>query len=238
MLPASTASPPIWLVGTRSSATTAGDTRAVRLTIQRKSSTSQHSDDAHHLLALLSTEPAYVFGSSGGALIGLDLATRYPEQIRTLVSHEPPVGGLLPDAERPRLPLRDPQQFAESLGVRYDNREPDAEMPHESPEAKTRLAANRAFLLAHEAPMYPRYTLDIAALAAAPTRIVIAAGQASRGYFPYRIATRLSERLETAVVEFPSHHAGYVSHPRILAQRMVNTSWHLDLAAHPACPDK
>ena len=68
--------------------------------------------------------------------------------------------------------------------------------------------------------MYPRYTLDIAALAAVPTRIVIAAGQASRGYFPYRVATLLSERLGTAVVEFPSHHAGYVSHPRAFAEQL------------------
>jgi hypothetical protein len=60
--------------------------------------------------------------------------------------------------------------------------------------------------------MYPRYTLDIAALSAAPTRIVITAGRASRGYFPHRIATLLAERIGTAVVEFPSHHAGYVSH--------------------------
>ena len=36
-----------------------------------------HSDDAHRLLAELSTEPAYVFGSSAGALIGLDLVTRH-----------------------------------------------------------------------------------------------------------------------------------------------------------------
>ena len=181
-----------------------------------------HSDDAHRLLAVLNIEPAFAFGSSGGALIGLDLAIRYPGQIRTLISHEPPVGGLLPDGDRPHLPLRDPQQFAASIGVRYDEREQDAEMPHESPEAKARLMANRAFLLAHEAPMYPRYTLDIAALAAAPTRIVIAAGQASRGYFPYRVATLLAERLGTAVVEFPSHHAGYVSHPRAFAEQLCN----------------
>ena len=179
-----------------------------------------HSDDAHRLLAQLCTEPAYVFGSSGGALIGLDLAIRHPEQVRMLVSHEPPVGGLLPDAERPRVQLRDPKQFAASIGVSYDDREPDAELPYESPEAKARIAANRAFLLAHEAPMYPRYTLDIAALSAAPTRIVIAAGRASRGYFPHRIATLLAERIGTAVVEFPSHHAGYVSHPRAFAEQL------------------
>jgi len=179
-----------------------------------------HSDDAHRLLAQLRTEPAYVFGSSGGALIGLDLAIRHPEQIRTLVSHEPPVGGLLPSAERPRVPLRDPQQFAASIGVSYDDREPDAELPYGSPEAKARIAANRAFLFAHEAPMYPCYTLDIAALSAAPTRIVIAAGRASRGYFPHRIATLLADRIGTTVVEFPSHHAGYVSHPRAFAEQL------------------
>ena len=157
-----------------------------------------HSDDAHRLLAILSTEPAYVFGSSGGAKIGLDLAIRHPEQLHTLVAHEPPVMELLPEAERPvmglppdagrpRTPLDNLQKFREILGVSYDDREPDAELPYESPETKARLAANRAFLVTHEATMYPRYTLDIVALSATPTRIVIAAGQASRGRFPHRV---------------------------------------------------
>jgi len=93
-------------------------------------------------------------------------------------------------------------------------------LPYESPEAKARIAANRAFLFEHEASMYPRYTLDIAALSTAPTRIVIAAGRASRGYFPHQTATLLANRLGKAVVEFPSHHAGYVSHPRAFAEQL------------------
>jgi len=192
-----------------------------------------HSDDAHRLLAILSTEPAYIFGSSGGAKIGLDLAIRHPEQIQALVAHEPPVMellpkserpviGLPPDAGRPRTPLDNLQKFREILGVSYDDREPDAELPYESPETNARLAANRAFLVTHEATMYPRYTLDITALSATPTRIVIAAGQASRGHFPHRVATLLAERLGTAVVEFSSHHAGYVSHPRAFAEQLRN----------------
>ncbi len=54
------------------------------------------SDDAHYLLAHLSAEAAYVFGSSAGALIGLDLVTRYAGQVRVLVAHEPPAVYLLP----------------------------------------------------------------------------------------------------------------------------------------------
>src|SRR5919205_4506960 len=53
------------------------------------------ADDAHHLLAAIDTQPAYVFGSSGGALVGLELVPRYPGQVRALVAHEPPLARLL-----------------------------------------------------------------------------------------------------------------------------------------------
>jgi pimeloyl-ACP methyl ester carboxylesterase len=59
-----------------------------------------HSDDASRLLAALTNEPALLFGSSMGALIGLDLVTRHPEQVRILVDHEPPAWDLLPNPER------------------------------------------------------------------------------------------------------------------------------------------
>lgn len=53
------------------------------------------ADDALALIDALSPdEPAFVFGSSGGALTGLDLVTRYPERVRRLVAHEPPLNGL------------------------------------------------------------------------------------------------------------------------------------------------
>src|SRR5215510_15361737 len=55
-----------------------------------------HSDDAHRLLAALTNQPVFVFGSVG-ALIGLDLVARYPEQVAIFVAHEPPAFELLPD---------------------------------------------------------------------------------------------------------------------------------------------
>ncbi len=61
-----------------------------------------HGDAAAQLLASLGGDPAYVLGSSGGAQIGLNLAARYPERVRTLVAHEPPCLGLLPDATEQR----------------------------------------------------------------------------------------------------------------------------------------
>jgi pimeloyl-ACP methyl ester carboxylesterase len=60
-----------------------------------------HSDDTHRLLAALTNEPAFVFGSSISALIGLDLVARHPEQVRILVAHEPPAWELYTKVPNP-----------------------------------------------------------------------------------------------------------------------------------------
>ncbi|MGH2465463.1 MAG: alpha/beta fold hydrolase, partial [Candidatus Limnocylindrales bacterium] len=59
----------------------------------------QHADDVHRIIAELGTGPVDVFASSGGAVNGLALVARHPEQVRTLVAHEPPLAALLPDRE-------------------------------------------------------------------------------------------------------------------------------------------
>ncbi len=54
------------------------------------SGTETHSDDAHRILAALTREPAFIFGSSLGALVGLDLVSTHPGQVRLLVAHGAP----------------------------------------------------------------------------------------------------------------------------------------------------
>ena len=56
------------------------------------------ADDLAAIIDAVGDGPAEVFGSSGGAVAGLALATRHPDKVRTLIAHEPPVGELLPDA--------------------------------------------------------------------------------------------------------------------------------------------
>src|SRR5262249_35726492 len=75
------------------------------------------SDDAARLLAAVGTAPAYVLGSSGGAQIGLDLATRHPEQVHTLVAHDPPAVELLPDAANQRVFFQEVYDTYRSDGV-------------------------------------------------------------------------------------------------------------------------
>ena len=60
----------------------------------------QAAGDALALIdAVAGSEPAYVFGSSSGAITGLELIIRHPDRVRMLVAHEPPCTEVLPDSD-------------------------------------------------------------------------------------------------------------------------------------------
>ncbi|MEU4252248.1 alpha/beta hydrolase [Amycolatopsis sp. NPDC026612] len=190
-----------------------------------------HAEDVHHLLAALTTEPAFVYGSSIGALISLELASRHPELVSTLVAHEPPATQLLPEPERTRA--RQDQQEAEDIhraegafpalrkfaafaGIDFADREPDAAVTPPGPER----LANLEFFLTHDAPAVRRHQLDMAALKAAATRIVPAVGQTSAHIWAHHCARLLAEELGTPYVEFPGGHNGAAFRPRAFAARL------------------
>jgi pimeloyl-ACP methyl ester carboxylesterase len=59
----------------------------------------EHADDLHRLIETLGTGPVDILASSGGAVNALALVAKHPEQVRTLVAHEPPASQELPDRE-------------------------------------------------------------------------------------------------------------------------------------------
>src|SRR5213079_2664373 len=68
------------------------------------------ADDVHALIAALGAGPVEMFASSGGAVTALALVAAYPNDVTTLVAHEPPLIPVLPDAaaaERARAAVRD-----------------------------------------------------------------------------------------------------------------------------------
>src|SRR3954449_1433881 len=66
--------------------------------------------DVHALIEALGTGPVEMFASSGGAVTALALVAAHPDDVITLVAHEPPLIPVLPDAaaaERARAGFRD-----------------------------------------------------------------------------------------------------------------------------------
>ena len=60
-----------------------------------------HAEDVHRVIDAIGGGPVDLFASSGGAVNALALVATYPEQVRTLVAHEPPLPSLLPDLSMP-----------------------------------------------------------------------------------------------------------------------------------------
>ena len=143
------------------------------------------------------------------------------------MAHEPPIATLLPDRENALAAARACHQtymrdgFGAGMAhfialVSHTGEFPDgwAQQPAPDPAMfgmPTEDNGDRTDPLLAQA-MIPgtHFELDIDALRAAPTRIVLAAGIESEGVLPSRAAFALAERLGTEVVVFPSGHGGFL----------------------------
>jgi hypothetical protein len=92
---------------------------------------------------------------------------------------------------------------------------PDADAPRwePSPGQLARMHATTDMFLAHLLRPTTSYQPDIAALQAAPTRIVVGVGTTSTGQLANRTAMALATQLGTRVAEFPGDHGGFLAFP-------------------------
>ena len=192
------------------------------------------ADDAHRLLAATGKEPAFVFGSSGGAIIALELAARHPEQIRILVPHEPPAPALLPDPARERAAMAEIVQTYRTAGIgpamqkfmvqtRIRSGPPPPPPGEPTPamrEGMERMTRNMDFWLGHYFMAIAAYEPDFGALKAGPFRIVPGVGAESRGELANEGGLALAKRLGTEAVVFPGAHGGFESHAPEFAVRL------------------
>jgi pimeloyl-ACP methyl ester carboxylesterase len=185
----------------------------------------EHAEDLHHLISELDAGPVDIFASSGGAVNALALVTRHPEEVRTLVAHEPPLATVLPDREETLAVTKDIHETYERDGlgpamakfiVFTSVRGPTPpEFPNQAPNPAdfglpTQDDGSRDHPLLGPHMVYVSgYEPDFDALRGASTRIVVAGGAESEGTFPYRAALAVAERLGTEAVIFPSHHGGF-----------------------------
>ncbi|WP_030172118.1 alpha/beta fold hydrolase [Spirillospora albida] len=183
--------------------------------------------DLHALIEALGAGPVEIFASSGGAITALALVTAHPGDVTTLVAHEPPLIHVLPDAEaveRARAAVRDVYEAkgwgagmaafmamtswkGELTDEYFAEPAPDPAafgMPAEDDgERGDPLLSDRSWAVS-------AYRPDVAALTAAPTRLVIAVGEESLDVFTGRTSAATAELLGQEATVFPSHHGGFL----------------------------
>jgi pimeloyl-ACP methyl ester carboxylesterase len=187
----------------------------------------EHADDLHRLIDALGAGPVDIFASSGGAVNALALVARHPEQVRTLVAHEPPAAQELPDRE-PALAACEgihETYLREGYGpamakfialVSYEGPIPAgfADQPGPDPAnfglPATDDGSRDDPLVGLNMPSTPGYRPDFAALRAAPTRIAVGVGAQSAQMLAGRAGVAVAGRLGTAPVTFPGGHDGFL----------------------------
>jgi pimeloyl-ACP methyl ester carboxylesterase len=187
----------------------------------------EQADDLHRLISALDVGPVDLFASSGGAVNALALVAKHPEQVLTLVAHEPPDAALLPDADAALAACGDIHDtyMRSGMGAGMAKFIALTSLKGEIPADWTdRPAPDPAMfgmpteddgsrddpLMGHTILSTISYQPDFDALRAASTRIVIGAGAESEGEMAHRCALVVAERLGTRPVIFPSHHGGFV----------------------------
>jgi pimeloyl-ACP methyl ester carboxylesterase len=185
------------------------------------------ANDVHAVIEALGAGPVELFASSGGAVTALALVAAYPDDVTTLVAHEPPLIPVLPDAEaaeRARAGFRDIYE-AKGRGAgmaafitmsSWQGQYTDEYFAQPAPDPAqfgmpTEDDGSRDDpLLSERSWAISSYRPDVDALAAAPTRVVIAVGEESEGTFTGRTAVATAELLGQQATVFPSHHGGFL----------------------------
>ncbi|SDF79755.1 Pimeloyl-ACP methyl ester carboxylesterase [Lentzea fradiae] len=171
--------------------------------------------------------PVDLFASSGGAVTALALVATYPDDVVTLVAHEPPLIDVLPDAALARRArdafieayqakgwgagMAEFMRMSSHQGEYTDGyfAQPPADpaemgMPAEDDGKRDDPLLGTASLAVTD------YELKAGALNAASTRVVIAVGEETGDAFTARTAVHAAKLLGQEAVVFPSHHGGFL----------------------------
>ena len=185
------------------------------------------AQDVHAVIEALGSGPVDMFASSGGAVTALVLVAQHPDDVLTLVAHEPPLIPVLPDAEaahRAQAGVRDVYdakgsnagmaafiamtswrgEFTEGYFAQPTPDPAQFGMPTEDDGSRDDpLLSDRSWAVTSYRP-------DVEALRSASTRVLIAVGEESAGVFTGRTSQATAELLGQQPVVFPSHHGGFL----------------------------
>ena len=192
-----------------------------------ESTPEQHADDLHRIIQELGGGPVDLFGSSGGAINGLELVSAHPEDVRTLVAHEPPAAAIIRDHEFALVACKDIRATYQRSGFGPAMAKFIAIVTHDGPISADYLAqpapdpaifglpteddgSRTDALLAQNIISITHYEPDFDALRAASTRVVIAVGAESGKTLARRAGEAVAEQLGSEPVIFPSDHSGFL----------------------------
>jgi len=197
-----------------------------RLTPDGQVTAELHAEDLHRVVAATGLGPVDAFGSSGGGAFGLGWVVDHPEDVRTLVTHEPPLVTLLEDHDVAQQVQHDILETYQRDGygpamakfiqlVMHPGPLPADYLDRPSPDPAafglpTEDDGSRDDALLSRNLAMPTFEPDLAALRATPVRLVPAIGAQGAGTMARRGGEALAAALGVEPVVFPGDHGGFM----------------------------
>jgi pimeloyl-ACP methyl ester carboxylesterase len=186
-----------------------------------------HADDYHRVVEAAGVGPVDVFASSGGAVNALAWIVAHPEDLLTVVAHEPPLASVLEDGDQVRKVMADIHTTYQARGfgpamakfialVMAEGAISDDHLstPGPDPSAFGLPAEDDGsrddLLLGGNMATLPSFEPDLDALRGSRVRIVPAVGAESNGQVAARGAVGLAAALGVEAVTLPGDHGGFV----------------------------
>jgi pimeloyl-ACP methyl ester carboxylesterase len=190
-------------------------------------STPIHADDYHRVVQAVGLGPVDVFASSGGAVNVLAWIVDHPDELHTVVAHEPPLTALLEDREMALKAQADivetyhREGFGPAMAkfinlVMYPAPLPPDFLEQPAPDPAmfglpTEDDGRRDdLLLGKNLATMPLFEPDLDALRGSSVRLVPAVGENDAATLARRGGLALAAALGTEAVVFPGDHGGFV----------------------------
>ena len=186
-----------------------------------------HAADYHRVVEAAGLGQVDAFASSGGAMCALDWVVTHPEDVRTLVAHEPPLLTVLEDSDmviKVNADIVDTYQregFGPAMAkfiqlVMRQSPLPDDYLDQPAPDPAqfglpTADDGSRDDLLLSGNLAMPPFEPDVDALRASGVRVIPAIGALGEGGIPRRGGQGLAKLMGVDPVIFPGDHSGFVA---------------------------
>ncbi|WP_112239865.1 alpha/beta fold hydrolase [Kribbella monticola] len=189
------------------------------------------AEDLSALLTEVDAGPAIVFGSSGGAITALAFAQAYPDQVRAVIAHEPPLCELLEDRDELRAGtekliatyldgdiLGAWSQFMAQANIDLP---PGVLEMMFGPDRPAKQLADERRWFEHELRWTTTWQPDLPVLRAGHPRIIAAIGEASTNQLCDRTTRALATALNIEPTLFPGGHTAFADNPTTFTPHLL-----------------
>lgn len=193
--------------------------------------------DAHDIAELakhLSDEPVYILGSSSGAIVTMHVLKDYPEVVRQIAFHEPPINTFLPDSqywkdqnnEIVEIALTNGLEpgmaaFAKTLDIAKIDAESMSQPISADDESNSKRYEEMINWVKYEIRQYTHSNISIEDLEKYKNIITLLNGTNSRGSFPQSVNYYIHEQTNIPIVDIPGGHLGYIQKPEEFAEVLL-----------------